>query len=253
MKKKIRIFALLLVVAMLLSAFAYAHEETDSAKIHLTGETLSEADDVQAIGNRAIFISTQNKIASVDDSQQEYVAEYVPEYQIEFAIPYQNKGVMIGSEKPTMVACPNALCKDEYELSWEGTYEYFDLTTGAVRAIRDPNTFYIAATSVGLTDQSNYTTTINGKSIPNAQYPAGGTYRRFMTTTGIASAAIALMNVGRHKCRHWKLTVRTMNAGLHCFEKTRHFRFPLTKAPFQIVMHGLIHWRICGCYRQSKR
>lgn len=42
------------------------------------------------------------KIASVDDSQQEYVAEYVPEYQIEFAIPYQNKGVMIGSEKPTM-------------------------------------------------------------------------------------------------------------------------------------------------------
>lgn len=95
-------FALLLVVAMLLSAFAYAHEETDSAKIHLTGETLSEADDVQAIGNRAIFISTQNKIASVDDSQQEYVAEYVPEYQIEFAIPYQNKGVMIGSEKPTM-------------------------------------------------------------------------------------------------------------------------------------------------------
>lgn len=51
MKKKIRIFALLLVVAMLLSAFAYAHEETDSAKIHLTGETLSEADDVQAIGN----------------------------------------------------------------------------------------------------------------------------------------------------------------------------------------------------------
>ena len=98
MKKKIRIFALLLVVAMLLSAFAYAHEETDSAKIHLTGETLSEADDVQAIGNRAIFISTQNKIASVDDSQQEYVAEYVPEYQIEFAIPYQNKGVMIGSE-----------------------------------------------------------------------------------------------------------------------------------------------------------
>lgn len=91
-------FALLLVVAMLLSAFAYAHEETDSAKIHLTGETLSEADDVQAIGNRAIFISTQNKIASVDDSQQEYVAEYVPEYQIEFAIPYQNKGVMIGSE-----------------------------------------------------------------------------------------------------------------------------------------------------------
>ena len=87
MKKKIRIFALLLVVAMLLSAFAYAHEETDSAKIHLTGETLSEADDVQAIGNRAIFISTQNKIASVDDSQQEYVAEYVPEYQIEFAIP----------------------------------------------------------------------------------------------------------------------------------------------------------------------
>lgn len=156
MKKKIRIFALLLVVAMLLSAFAYAHEETDSAKIHLTGETLSEADDVQAIGNRAIFISTQNKIASVDDSQQEYVAEYVPEYQIEFAIPYQNKGVMIGSEKPTMVACPNALCKDEYELSWEGTYEYFDLTTGAVRAIRDPNTFYIAATSVGLTDRSNY-------------------------------------------------------------------------------------------------
>ena len=108
MKKKIRIFALLLVVAMLLSAFVYAHEETDSAKIHLTGETLSEADDVQAIGNRAIFISTQNKIASVDDSQQEYVAEYVPEYQIEFAIPYQNKGVMIGSEKPTMVACPNA-------------------------------------------------------------------------------------------------------------------------------------------------
>lgn len=103
MKKKIRIFALLLVVAMLLSAFAYAHEETDSAKIHLTGETLSEADDVQAIGNRAIFISTQNKIASVDDSQQEYVAEYVPEYQIEFAIPYQNKGVMIGSEKPTKV------------------------------------------------------------------------------------------------------------------------------------------------------
>lgn len=102
MKKKIHIFALLLVVAMLLSAFAYAHEETDSAKIHLTGETLSEADDVQAIGNRAIFISTQNKIASVDDSQQEYVAEYVPEYQIEFAIPYQNKGVMIGSEKPTM-------------------------------------------------------------------------------------------------------------------------------------------------------
>lgn len=102
MKKKIRIFALLLVVAMLLSAFVYAHEETDSAKIHLTGETLSEADDVQAIGNRAIFISTQNKIASVDDSQQEYVAEYVPEYQIEFAIPYQNKGVMIGSEKPTM-------------------------------------------------------------------------------------------------------------------------------------------------------
>ena len=102
MKKKIRIFALLLVVAMLLSAFAYAHEETDSAKIHLTGETLSEADDVQAIGNRAIFISTQNKIASVDDSQQEYVAEYVPEYQIEFAIPYQNNGVMIGSEKPTM-------------------------------------------------------------------------------------------------------------------------------------------------------
>ena len=102
MKKKIRIFALLLVVAMLLSAFAYAHEETDSAKIHLTGETLSEADDVQAIGNRAISISTQNKIASVDDSQQEYVAEYVPEYQIEFAIPYQNKGVMIGSEKPTM-------------------------------------------------------------------------------------------------------------------------------------------------------
>lgn len=96
MKKKIRIFALLLVVAMLLSAFAYAHEETDSAKIHLTGETLSEADDVQATGNRAIFISTQNKIASVDDSQQEYVAEYVPEYQIEFAIPYQNKGVMIG-------------------------------------------------------------------------------------------------------------------------------------------------------------
>ena len=85
-----------------LIAFAYAHEETDSAKIHLTGETLSEADDVQAIGNRAIFISTQNKIASVDDSQQEYVAEYVPEYQIEFAIPYQNKGVMIGSEKPTM-------------------------------------------------------------------------------------------------------------------------------------------------------
>ena len=102
MKKKIRIFALLLVVAMLLSAFAYAHEETDSAKIHLTGETLSEADDVQAIGSRAIFISTQNKIASVDDSQQEYVAEYVPEYQIEFAVPYQNKGVMIGSEKPTM-------------------------------------------------------------------------------------------------------------------------------------------------------
>ena len=46
MKKKIRIFALLLVVAMLLSAFAYAQEETDSAKIHLTGETLSEADDV---------------------------------------------------------------------------------------------------------------------------------------------------------------------------------------------------------------
>ena len=102
MKKKIRIFALLLVVAMLLSAFVYAHEETDSAKIHLTSETLSEADDVQAIGNRAIFISTQNKIASVDDSQQEYVAEYVPEYQIDFAIPYQNKGVMIGSEKPTM-------------------------------------------------------------------------------------------------------------------------------------------------------
>lgn len=171
MKKKIRIFALLLVVAMLLSAFAYAHEETDSAKIHLTGETLSEADDVQAIGNRAIFISTQNKIASVDDSQQEYVAEYVPEYQIEFAIPYQNKGVMIGSEKPTMVACPNALCKDEYELSWEGTYEYFDLTTGAVRAIRDPNTFYIAATSVGLTDQSNYTTTINGKAFLTRNIP----------------------------------------------------------------------------------
>ena len=24
------------------------------------------------------------------------------------------------------------------------------------------------------------------------------------------------------------------------FGKTRHFRFPLTKAPFQIVMHGLI-------------
>ena len=183
MKKKIRIFALLLVVAMLLSAFAYAHEETDSAKIHLTGETLSEADDVQAIGNRAIFISTQNKIASVDDSQQEYVAEYVPEYQIEFAIPYQNKGVMIGSEKPTMVACSNALCKDEYELSWEGTYEYFDLTTGAVRAIRDPNTFYIAATSVGLTDRSNYTTTINGKSIPNAQYPAGGTYSGSTSTS----------------------------------------------------------------------
>lgn len=183
MKKKIRIFALLLVVAMLLSAFAYAHEETDSAKIHLTGETLSEADDVQAIGSRAIFISTQNKIASVDNSQQEYVAEYVPEYQIEFAIPYQNKGVMIGSEKPTMVACPNALCKDEYELSWEGTYEYFDLTTGAVRAIRDPNTFYIAATSVGLTDQSNYTTTINGKSIPNAQYPAGGTYSGSTSTS----------------------------------------------------------------------
>lgn len=52
MKKKIRIFALLLVVAMLLSAFAYAHEETDSAKIHLTGETLSEADDVQAREHR---------------------------------------------------------------------------------------------------------------------------------------------------------------------------------------------------------
>lgn len=114
MKKKIRIFALLLVVAMLLSAFAYAHEETDSAKIHLTGETLSEADDVQAIGNRAIFISTQNKIASVDDSQQEYVAEYVPEYQIEFAIPYQNKGVMIGSEKPTMVACRTYLYGSHY-------------------------------------------------------------------------------------------------------------------------------------------
>ena len=63
MKKKIRIFALLLVVAMLLSAFAYAHEETDSAKIHLTGETLSEADDVQAIGNRVILpaLMTRNK------------------------------------------------------------------------------------------------------------------------------------------------------------------------------------------------
>ena len=82
-----------------------------------------------------------------------------------------------------MVECPNALCKDEYELSWEGTYEYFDLTTGAVRAIRDPNTFYIAATSVGLTDQSNYTTTINGKSIPNAQYPAGGTYSGSTSTS----------------------------------------------------------------------
>lgn len=64
-----------------------------------------------------------------------------------------------------------------------GTYEYFDLTTGAVRAIRDPNTFYIAATSVGLTDQSNYTTTINGKSIPNAQYPAGGTYSGSTSTS----------------------------------------------------------------------
>ena len=59
----------------------------------------------------------------------------------------------------------------------------FDLTTGAVRAIRDPNTFYIAATSVGLTDQSNYTTTINGKSIPNAQYPAGGTYSGSTSTS----------------------------------------------------------------------
>lgn len=114
MKKKIRIFALLLVVAMLLSAFAYAHEETDSAKIHLTGETLSEADDVQAIGNRAIFISTQNKIASVDDSQQEYVAEYVPEYQIEFAIPYQNKGVMIGSENRLCTACGTYLYGSHY-------------------------------------------------------------------------------------------------------------------------------------------
>lgn len=122
MKKKIRIFALLLVVAMLLSAFAYAHEETDSAKIHLTGETLSEADDVQAIGNRAIFISTQNKIASVDDSQQEYVAEYVPEYQIEFAIPYQNKGVMIGSEKPTMHSVQDLSLRKSLRTSrWYGT------------------------------------------------------------------------------------------------------------------------------------
>ena len=111
MKKKIRIFALLLVVAMLLSAFAYAHEETDSAKIHLTGETLSEADDVQAIGNRAIFISTQNKIASVDDSQQEYVAEYVPEYQIEFAITIRTKGVLLVGDKLTMLARAHFFCE----------------------------------------------------------------------------------------------------------------------------------------------
>ena len=35
-----------------------------------------------------------------------------------------------------------------------------------------------------------------------------------------------------------------MRIGLHCFGKTRHFRFPLTKAPFQIAMHGLTHWRM---------
>ena len=62
--------------------------------------------------------------------------------------------------------------------------------------------------------------------------------------TGIASAAIALMNVGRHKCRHWKLTVQTMNAGLHCFGKTRRFQLLLMKVHFQAVMHGLTHWRM---------
>ena len=39
-----------------------------------------------------------------------------------------------------------------------------------------------------------------------------------MNTTGTASVVTALMSAGRHKCRHWKLTVQTMNAGLRCFE-----------------------------------
>ena len=73
-------------------------------------------------------------------------------------------------------------------------------------------------------------------------------YRRFMNTTGTASAAIALMSAGRHKCHRWKSTVRTMSAALHCFGKTRRFPLPLMKAPFQIVMHGLTHWKMSDCF-----
>lgn len=43
---------------------------------------------------------------------------------------------------------------------------------------------------------------------------------------------------------HWKLTVQTMNAGLHCFGKTRRFQLLLMKVHFQAVMHGLTHWRM---------
>ncbi len=32
------------------------------------------------------------------------------------------------------------------------------------------------------------------------------------------------------------------------FRKTRRFPLPLMKAPFQIVMHGLTHWKMSDCF-----
>jgi len=75
--------------------------------------------------------------------------------------------------------------------------------------------------------------------------------RKEYTDAGMSEAAIQkiyeydwLMSAGRHKCRHWKLTVQTMNAGLRCFGKTRRFQLLLMKVHFQAVMHGLTHWRM---------
>lgn len=182
--KKSRLLASLLVILMLCTASVFAlPESTSTVAVQQQGTTASfygfAPEDISNIctqDTHTAFVLQENKLVCVDSETGEVKTVYTADYQIQLLVPYFDKGIMFGSALPSN---PDGTSFDASELrnglSWDGTYEYLDYVTGEILQIENPSQLFLAASS-GI-QNVDYSTIINGQSVPLSNYKDGSIWQ----------------------------------------------------------------------------
>lgn len=145
------------------------------AELKLETTEVSENYEYSSV-NDVVYITEGNKIVLKDKRSKSVDTIYQTEYKIEFAVPVQTKGLMVGSDMPLL---PDGTVYDSPELAtnltWNGTYEYLDFETGEISNIENPCSFFVVARATYV-ELPNYTTTIWGKGVPIDGFEVGDIY-----------------------------------------------------------------------------